>query len=83
MERLCEEYVALLTSDKPASDKFWELEERIKADRKSPGVIVQMSRSQMQFTLVNLVLSEVISMKDLEDFSDDTKERVEFMVERW
>ncbi len=40
MERLTKEYIALLSSnDKEASEKFWELEKRIKKDRKHPGVI--------------------------------------------
>ena len=33
MERLNNEYVALLTSNEKASDKFWALDERIKQDR--------------------------------------------------
>ena len=32
MERLNNEYVALLTSNEKASDKFWALDERIKQD---------------------------------------------------
>ena len=36
MERLTAEYIELLNSDKSASDKFWELEERIYADKKKP-----------------------------------------------
>ena len=34
MERLVEEYVTFLRSDQSASDKFWELEKRIKQDKK-------------------------------------------------
>ena len=40
MERLVAEYIALLQTDKSASAKFWELEKRIKQDKKSPGVIM-------------------------------------------
>ena len=39
MERLCTEYVELLTSNQKGSTRFWALEERIKKDRKAPGVI--------------------------------------------
>ena len=35
MERLCKEYVELLTCDKKGSERFWALEERIKKDRKA------------------------------------------------
>ena len=36
MERLAAEYIALLQTDA----KFWELEKRIKQDKKSSGVIM-------------------------------------------
>ena len=41
MERLIKEYVELLAEDKAASEKFWELDKRIRADRQSLGVLVQ------------------------------------------
>ena len=34
MERLTTEYITLLQSEKTASGKFWELEKRIKKDKK-------------------------------------------------
>ena len=37
MEKLSKEYVKLLTSPGNASDHFWELEKRIKQDKKHPG----------------------------------------------
>lgn len=41
MEHLNKEYMALLSlEDKKASEKFWELEKRIKKDKKQPGVIL-------------------------------------------
>ena len=47
MERLCKEYVELLTCEKKGSERFWALEERIKKDRKAPGVILSVSKSDM------------------------------------
>ena len=41
MERLTKEYAELLAEDKAASEKFWELDKRIRADRQSLGVLVQ------------------------------------------
>ena len=38
MEQLNQEYVNLLTSPGNASDHFWELEKRIKQDKKHPGL---------------------------------------------
>ena len=40
MDKLNKEYINLLTGAKNASDKFWELERRIKKDKKHPGVII-------------------------------------------
>lgn len=83
MERLCKEYVELLTCDKKGSERFWALEERIKKDRKAPGVILSVSKSDMLIDLVRLVQDEVIGLGDLSDFSEDVQERVKFMVQRW
>ena len=80
MERLCKEYINLLSSDINASDRFWELEKRIKADRKKTGVIAIMSRSEMIFNIANLVNDGAISMDDLEEFSDDAKEAFRKML---
>lgn len=83
MERLEIEYIALLQNEKNASTKFWELEKRIKQDKKSPGVIIDMRRSTAINNIVSLVLDEVISLDDLEEFSDDLKEAVKYIVEKW
>ena len=83
MERLAVDYITLLQSDKKASAKFWELEKRIKQDKKSPGVLIDMRRSTAINNIVNMVLDEVISLDDLEDFSDDLKEAVNFIVRKW
>ena len=80
MEQLVKEYIMLLQSDKVASSKFWELEKRIKQDKKSLGVTIDMRRSTAINNLISLVLDEVISLDDLEEFSDDLKEIVKYMV---
>ena len=79
MERLCKEYIDLLSSDIDASDRFWELEKRIKADSKKTGVIAIMSRSKMIFNIADLVNDGAISMDDLEEFSDDVKAAVRML----
>ena len=80
MNRLCREYIDLLSSDIKASNRFWELEKRIKDDMKKTGVVVTMSRSKMIFNIVNLVYDGAISMDDLEEFSDDVKESVRMLL---
>ena len=37
MERLNKKYIKLLSSDEPASVKFWKLDERIRKDKRKPG----------------------------------------------
>ena len=79
MERLCKEYIDLLSSDINASNRFWELDKRIKADSKKTGVIAIMSRSKMIFNIADLVNDGAISMDDLEEFSDDVKAAVRML----
>ena len=45
MEQLIKEYVELLTSPGNASNHFWELEKRIKQDKKHPGVLIELRKS--------------------------------------
>lgn len=83
MERLTTEYIALLQSERTASGKFWELEKRIKKDKKCPGVLIDMRRSTAINDIIRLVLDEVISLDDLDVFSDDLREAVKYIVEKW
>ena len=80
MTMLCEEYMELLSADKKGSKWFWELEKRIKEDQKKTGVVATISRSKMIFNLVNLVADGAITMDNLEEFSDDTKEAVRMFL---
>ena len=82
MGRLVNEYMEVLKGEGNASDKFWELEERIKKDKKHPGVIVEMSKGNMIFDIIALINADVITFEDLEDFSDELKEQVKFIISR-
>ena len=42
-----------------------------------------MRRSTAINNIINLILDEVISLADLEDFSDDLKETVKYITEKW
>lgn len=79
MEKLCQEYAAVLTSDENASDRFWEIFERIKADSTNTGVIARNARSSMISNIVNLLQEGAITDKDLEGFSDELIERVKLI----
>lgn len=80
MERLAMEYISLLQSEKKASAKFWELEKRIRQDKRTSGVIIDMRRSTAINNIVSLICDGVISLDDLEEFSDDLRETVKYIV---
>ena len=82
MGRLTKEYIDLLSGDENASDKFWKLEERIKKDKKHPGVMLELSKGNMVFNIVALINSGVIITAYLIDFSDELKESIAFHLHR-
>lgn len=83
MERLSEEYIQLLSSDKCASEKFWELDKRIKQDKKKPGVLIRLSKSEMFFNLNMLLNDEAITLEDLNEFSEELQENIKEFRERF
>lgn len=82
MEKLVKEYADYLCSDLSASTKFWEIVKRIKRDRKTPGVCIELTKSDMFWDIAGLINDKVISMDDLEEFSDDLKEAVALILRR-
>ena len=82
MDRLNKEYIELLSGEEAASEKFWKLEERLKRDRKHPGVIIQMRKSEMVFDIVFLIRDGVITIRDLDGFSEELKEYVQLILSR-
>ena len=82
MEGLVKEYVKFLNDDKkPASDKFWELEKRIKEDKHHPGVIMEMSKSEVIWDIVRLIRLKVITYDDLSEFSGELRQEVKRILE--
>ncbi len=63
MEKLCKEYIALLSSDKLPSDRFWELEKRIREDKRATGVVVTNSRSKMIDNILDLLISPYLYLE--------------------
>ncbi len=81
MEKLVADYIEILKGEGLASDKYWNLEKRIKDDKRNPGVLIRdISRSNFYFHLTSLVEWEVITLDDLKDFSEDTREAIARMV---
>lgn len=77
MERLCKEYVDILSAKGSSADRFWDIEERIKEDKKKVGVRAEMRRSMMYYNIVSLIGEGAITMADLEGFSDELRQAVE------
>lgn len=82
MEKLVKEYADYLCSEIPASTKFWELEKRIKQDKRNPGVLIELSKSDMLWDIAGLIRRNVISIEDLAEFSDELQEEVRLIVQR-
>lgn len=81
MEKLVMEYSALLNDNLPASSKFWELEQRIRQDKKKPGVMMSLDKRQMVIDMIHLINDGAITIDDLQDFSEELKNHVKFFLE--
>lgn len=82
MQQLIKEYIILLSAPGNASDHFWELEKRIKIDRKHPGVLIEMRKSNAIWDIAMYVRNEVITMDDLAGFSEDFINAVKLILSR-
>ena len=76
MNKLNKEYIELLSGEGRPSEKFWTLEERIRNDKKDTGVQLKMRRSNCIPNIISLLNEEVITMEDLDEFSDELKETI-------
>ena len=82
MDKLNQEYIRLLSGEGLASDKFWELEKRIREDKRSIGVAVDMRRSQMYSNLLSLMANEIIQEDDLDGFSKELAETIKYAARK-
>ena len=77
MEGLVKEYANFLNDDKkPASEKFWELEKLIKEDKRHPGVVMELKKSEVIWDIVRLIRLKVITYDDLSEFSGEMRREV-------
>ena len=56
MDRLNKEYIELLSEDANPLDKFWNLEEQIKKNKKKTGARVEMNRSNLIYNIIRKML---------------------------
>lgn len=80
MDKLNKEYITLLSGKGSPSEKFWALEERIRNDKKDTGVQLRMSRSNCISNIISLLNEGAITMADLDEFSDELKETIRFIL---
>ena len=80
MDKLCREYVDILSASGSSANRFWTIEKRIKQDQKKIGVCAEMSRSKLIFNIASLIREGAISMDDLDGFSEKLKESVLFLA---
>ena len=82
MEGFVKEYVNFLNDDTSSvSEKFWELEKRIKEDKHHPGVVMELKKSEVIWDMVCLIRLKVITYNDLLDFSDELQNEVKRIFE--
>ena len=74
MEKLIDQYIEILNGNGEASDRFWALEEHINRDKLCPGVMMEdIRRSTMRRQIASLLSDDVISLSDLDGFTEDIK----------
>ena len=72
----------MLSSPGNASDHFWELEKRIENDKKHPGVMLEINKSEAIWDIAIFIKKNVITLKDLEGFSEDLIDSVTEIINR-
>lgn len=84
MQKLNNEYIKLLQRENVPSKNFWDLEKRIFKDKRSVGVVISnMRRSTMIQNILELLRDDIIQFDDLNDFSEELKNEIKLMVNRW
>lgn len=71
IQKINKEYIKILSKNNSSAQNFWELENRIRQDKKHPGVILDLRRSTMHMNLMLLLSYEVITFDDLKEFSNE------------
>ena len=83
IKRLNQEYIQLLSGGGEASEKFWLLGRKIREDKKSVGVIAEVTRKKMETNMIALIRENVIGWDDLEGFSEKLIKRIEYLVKNF
>ena len=82
MERLLSEYIKMLQGPENASSKFWQLDRKLKSDRLNPGVSLVLDKQEVINDIVNMIKIGVITIDDLEGFSEVLRNQVHLLQEK-
>lgn len=83
IDKLNKEYIKILSREEDPAKKFWDLEKRIHYDKRCTGVLVtRMSRSRMTMIITDLINEKVITLDDLDEFSDELKNWMHYIFHR-
>ena len=63
-----------------ASDHFWKLEKRIKQDKRHPGALIELRKSNAIWDIAMYVRNKVITIDKLEGFSEDLIDAVKLIL---
>ena len=82
IDRLNHEYIELLNGKGSPSEKFWELNKRIREDKRSPGVQVFQRATEMTYLVACLLNENIIKEEELTDLSDEFRSKVQQLAEK-
>lgn len=80
MDKLNEEYIALLKGKTVSVQKFWELHVCIQHDKHKVGVVAEMRCSKLIENNTSLLHEGTIKYEDLEEFSNELKETIRLFI---
>ena len=77
IERVNKKISKILADEKISpAERFWKAEKLINREKKSTGVIIEMSRSTFKLNLLRLLKEKAITLDDLSDFSSELQEEI-------
>lgn len=83
IERVNKKISKILIDEKlSTAERFWKAEKVINREKKSTGVIIEMSRSTFKLNLLRLLKEKAITLDDLSDFSSELQEEIKQIWER-
>lgn len=75
-KKLNKEYIEILSKEGYAFFNFWELEKRIKEDKRYPGVIRDLGKLNFDAYTLIFIRDKLITEDDIKDFSSEFKENI-------